>query len=207
MAKHAGVSVGTVNRYETWQDRAKLRIPPQQARLLTPNDGTVVIDPSVTLRFRHTAGNQSRATTAELTQAKLKELGITVNIETTEDLGGTLSGGDFDLIVFAWIGTPWPVGGARQLWGLGSGSNFGKWENPAADELIGQAQSTLDEARSAELLNQADELMAQDYYVLPLFQRPTYIVVKSDYRNIRDNATSTGPTYNMQEWGLTAAAE
>jgi LasA protease len=33
-------------------DRAKLRIPPQQVRLLTPNDSTVVIDPSVTLRFR-----------------------------------------------------------------------------------------------------------------------------------------------------------
>ena len=33
-------------------DRAKLRIAPQQVRLLTPDDGTVVIDPSVTLRFR-----------------------------------------------------------------------------------------------------------------------------------------------------------
>lgn len=27
VAKRAGVSVGTVNRYETWQDRAKLRVP------------------------------------------------------------------------------------------------------------------------------------------------------------------------------------
>jgi peptide/nickel transport system substrate-binding protein len=161
----------------------------------------------VTLRFRHTAGNQARATTAELTQARLKELGITVNIETTEDLSGTLADGDFDLIVFAWIGTPFAVNAARQLWGLDSESNFGRWENPAADELIAQAESTLDEARGAELLNQANELMAQDYYVLPLFQRPTYIVVRSDYRNIRDNATSTGPTYNMQEWGLTAVAE
>ncbi|MFF9486849.1 helix-turn-helix transcriptional regulator [Streptomyces sp. NPDC014676] len=30
-AKRAGVSVGTVNRYETWQDRAKLRIPTVRA--------------------------------------------------------------------------------------------------------------------------------------------------------------------------------
>ncbi|MGA4849378.1 helix-turn-helix domain-containing protein [Streptomyces sp. G5(2025)] len=27
VAKRAGVSIGTVNRYETWQDRAKLRVP------------------------------------------------------------------------------------------------------------------------------------------------------------------------------------
>lgn len=27
VAKRAGVSIGTVNRYETWQDRAKLRLP------------------------------------------------------------------------------------------------------------------------------------------------------------------------------------
>lgn len=31
VAKLAGVSVGTVNRYETWQDRAKLRIPTVRA--------------------------------------------------------------------------------------------------------------------------------------------------------------------------------
>lgn len=31
VAKRAGVSVGTVNRYETWQDRAKLRIPTVRA--------------------------------------------------------------------------------------------------------------------------------------------------------------------------------
>lgn len=31
VAKRAGVSVGTVNRYETWQDRAKLRLPTMRA--------------------------------------------------------------------------------------------------------------------------------------------------------------------------------
>ncbi|GAA2589783.1 helix-turn-helix transcriptional regulator [Streptomyces lienomycini] len=31
VAKRAGVSVGTVNRYETWQDRARLRIPTVKA--------------------------------------------------------------------------------------------------------------------------------------------------------------------------------
>lgn len=161
----------------------------------------------VTLRFRHTAGNQARATTAELTQAKLRELGIPVSIETTEDLSGTLANGDYDLIVFAWIGTPYPFQGAQQLWGTDSGSNFGRWANPAAEDLINQAASQLDLDHGAELLNQANELMAADYYVLPLFQRPTYIVVKSDYVNIRDNATSSGPTYNLQEWGFKATAQ
>nr|MDT0660349.1 ABC transporter family substrate-binding protein [Micromonospora sp. DSM 115978] len=172
--------------------------------------GTALKTPAgkqVTLRFRHTAGNQSRAATAELVQAKLKELGIEVTIQTTDDLSGTLADGDFDLIVFAWIGTPFPFQGAQQLWGLGSGSNFGGWENQAADDLVNQAASQLDEAAGADLLNQANALMAGDYYVLPLFQRPTYLVVKSDYVNVRDNATSAGPTYNIQEWGLKATAE
>ncbi|WP_394433964.1 helix-turn-helix domain-containing protein [Streptomyces sp. SGAir0957] len=31
VARRAGVSVGTVNRYETWQDRAKLRVPTVRA--------------------------------------------------------------------------------------------------------------------------------------------------------------------------------
>jgi glutathione transport system substrate-binding protein len=161
----------------------------------------------VTLRFRHTEGNVNRAATAELVQAKLKELGITMTIQTTSTLSSTLDTGDYDMIVFAWVNTPFFFNGADQIWGKGSESNFGHWVNDPADALLKQGiQEGLDEAKGADLLNQADALMAKDYYVLPLFQRPNFMVAKSDFVNIRPNSTSTGPTFNTEQWGLKATA-
>lgn len=159
------------------------------------------------LRFRHTAGNANRAATGEIVQNQLKQLGVEVEIVTTEDLSGTLDSGDFDLIVFAWVGTPFVQGGADQLWGLGSSSNFGEWKNPEADAILKQGVQQLDIAKGAELLNQANEMMAKDFYVLPLYQRPTFLMVSSQYANVRDNATSSGPHYNNEEWGLRASAQ
>lgn len=159
------------------------------------------------LRFRHTAGNANRAATGEIVQNQLKQLGINVVIETTDDLSGTLDEGDYDMIVFAWVGTPATLAGADQIWGMTSESNFGQWKNPEADALLKQAVQQLDQAKGAELLNQANELMAKDFYVIPLYQRPTFIMVSSQYANIRDNATSSGYAYNNNEWGLRATVQ
>jgi peptide/nickel transport system substrate-binding protein len=162
---------------------------------------------TVKLRFRYTEGNVNRAATAELVQATLKQLGITMTIQTTAALGTTLDSGDYDLIVFAWVNTPFFFQGADQIWGKGAESNYGGWVNDQADALLKQGiQEGLDEAKGADLLNQADALMAKDYYVLPLFQRANFQVAKADYVNIRPNATSTGPTYNTEQWGLKATA-
>ena len=65
----------------------------------------------------------------------------------------------------------------------------------------------MSKAKGAELLNQANELMAKDFYVIPLYQRPTFIMVSSQYANIRDNATSSGYAYNNNEWGLRATVQ
>lgn len=173
--------------------------------------GTALKTPSgeavAPLRFRHTAGNANRAATGELVQNQLKALGITVTIETTEDLSGTLDSGAFDMIVFAWVGSPFVQGGADQLWGKGSASNFGEWSNDEADAILKQGVQQLDPAKGAELLNQADQLMANDYYVLPLYQRATFIMVANQFANVRDNPTSSGPFYNVQDWGLRATVQ
>jgi glutathione transport system substrate-binding protein len=172
--------------------------------------GTALKTPAgepVTLRFRHTEGNVNRAATAELVQAALKQLGITVTIQPTNDLSNTLDTGDFDLIVYAWVSDVFPFQGADQLWSKDSDSNYGGWVNEKAEALLKQGiQAGLEEAKGAELINQADQLMAEDYYVLPLFQRPNLLAAQNGYVNIRPNATVTGPTSNTEEWGLRATA-
>ena len=170
--------------------------------------GTALQTPSgqdVTLRISYTQGNTLRQQTCELIQNELAGLGIKVNVTPIASLGKTLASGDYDMILFAWVGTPFPFAGAQQLWGSTSDSNYGHWVNAQSDSLLSDAASQTDNAKAIDDLNQADTIMSQDAYVLPLFQKPTFLAVYSNIANIRDDATQTGPAYNVQEWGIRAS--
>ncbi|MCU1684262.1 MAG: transporter substrate-binding protein [Amycolatopsis sp.] len=168
--------------------------------------GTKLVDKSgkavPSLRIRYTTGNAIRQSECELFQQTAKALGVTVTITPTDDLGNTTTTGDYDVIVFAWVASPYPFAGAAPLWGTGQGSNYGKYSNPEVDKLIAQAASEPDQAKAADLLNQSDALMSQDAYVLPLYQKPTFIASSDKVANIRNNSTLDAPVYNMAQWGL-----
>jgi peptide/nickel transport system substrate-binding protein len=170
--------------------------------------GTALKTPSgqdVTLRISYTQGNVLRQQTCELIQSELAGLGIKVNVTPIASLGKTLASGNYDIIIFAWVGTPFPFAGAQQLWGSTSESNYGHWVNTDSDKLLSDAASQTDKKKAIQDLNDADQIMSNDAYVLPLFQKPTFLAAYSNIANIRDDATQTGPPYNVQEWGLRAS--
>ncbi|MGH4007413.1 MAG: ABC transporter family substrate-binding protein [Pseudonocardiaceae bacterium] len=157
------------------------------------------------MRIRYTVGNQIRQAECELFAQQMKPLGITVQVVPTDDLGGTLSNRDFDIAVYAWVATPFPYANAAQLWTTGQGNNFGSYSNPNVDRLIAAAASQTDEALAKEMLNQADRLLTKDAYVLPLYQKPTFIALYDNIANVRNNSSLDGPLYNVAEWGFRAA--
>jgi len=166
--------------------------------LKTP-DGT-----DVSLRFGFTQGNTLREQTGALVQGYLRALGIDVQLAPFASLGGTLGSGDYDIIIFAWVGGPFPYGGAIQLWGSESESNYNHFTSTESDELLQQAATESDSATADGLLNQSDEILTADAVVLPLFQKPTFLAAYNNIVNIRDNASNAAPVYNVQEWGIRA---
>ncbi|MGH3869930.1 MAG: ABC transporter family substrate-binding protein [Pseudonocardiaceae bacterium] len=156
------------------------------------------------MRIRYTVGNQVRQTECELLAQQVTPLGITVQVVPTDDLGATLAKGDYDIVVFAWVATPFPYGNAVQLWGTGQGNNFGNYSNPNVDRLIAAAGSQTDEAQAKEMLNRAGQLLTKDAYVLPLYQKPTFIALYDNIANVRNNSSLDGPPYNVAEWALRA---
>jgi peptide/nickel transport system substrate-binding protein len=147
----------------------------------------------------------ARVTGQQLLQGYLAEIGIQANIEPTDDLGGTLSTQDYDIMQFGWSGSPLFFNNGQQFWESTSGSNFGKYSNPQVDALVEQEQlaGTLDE--SAALHDQMMEIVISDAYVLPLFSTPVYLFVTDEYVNIRDNTnTSLRAVYETTQWGVAA---
>jgi len=156
-------------------------------------------------RCSFTEGNTLRQQTCELIQSELSDLGIKVTPTPVASLGSTLAGGDYDMILFAWIGTPFAFANAYQLYGSTSAANYGHWVNAESDKLLTEAAGQTNRKTAIDYLNQADEIMSKDAYTLPLFQKPTLLAVSSSLVNIRDNPTNSGPPYNVQEWGVQAS--
>jgi len=161
--------------------------------------------------MRYTQTNSERATECQIFAQEMAQLGITVNVEPTDDLGKTLTQADanhtFDIIVFAWVDTPfWDTGNAplyeSNPTSTVTGGNYGFYTNSQVDSLLQQATQTLDLTKAAQLENQADKIVSQDAYTLPLFQKDSMIAFSSNLVNVRDNITSQGPTYNLQDWGF-----
>jgi peptide/nickel transport system substrate-binding protein len=156
--------------------------------------------------FRIRGGDTESSNIAmQLIQSYLSEIGIDLEIQTTDDLGTTLMEADYDLMIFGWSGSPFFTTAPDQFWNSASGSNFGGYSNEEVDELVTRVlqQPSLEEA--AELANEAAAIVAEDAYVLPLLESPVYLFVQDSYANVRDNpSTSLRGLYNNEEWGLVA---
>jgi len=153
---------------------------------------------------RYTAGNQIRQSECQILQSNLSQLGIKVTIKPigAADLGTVLTGHQYDIVVFAWVASPFPTANAQQSWVTGQGGNYGGYSDKTVDRLIKQAVGEPDQGKAASLLNQADKILTDAAYVLPLYQKPSFLAVQTRWVNMRDNATNVGPPYNVAEWGL-----
>ncbi len=156
------------------------------------------------LRFSFTQTDPLRRTAATLAQASLAQLGIDVSLTPIADLS-VLGTGDYDMITFASYASPF-LGTNKDLWSTGGTSNYGHYSNPQVDRDLARAVDEFDQTQQAADFNAADTLLAQDAYVLPLYQRPILLASSNQFVNIRNSPTRDGPAYNMAEWGLRATA-
>jgi len=115
----------------------------------------------------------------------LKEIGIDLNIVTVpvSRFGPTLTGHEFEIIAFSWVGTPYPFSGIKQLYGTGSRSNFAQLSLPDVDELAEQIASETNPEKRIALANKADKIIWENVHTLPLYQRPELIAVRRDLAN------------------------
>ena len=171
------------------------------AGALRAPDGSAVRD----MRFSFLAANQNRAIFVELAQDWLAEIGIRVVPEPTDQLGAALVGGEYELVVFGWSGSPLFTTAPQQFWKSDSGSNFGKLDNADVDELVTKAANQVDASLSVEFVHAASRLVLEEAYVLPMWDSLNFTFARDSVANIRDNNfSSLRAQYNLNEWGVLA---
>jgi len=161
------------------------------------------------LRTVYSVGNAVRETTAQILQANVAELGIELKLETTDSLGNTTAEIEpygFDIVVVGYTGSPFLGSNAFKRYTTGTGYNQ-HYSNPEVDALVDEALASTDQDKVIELINEADRLVVDDVYLIPLYQKPSLMVYDSSYGNVRDNPTVSGPLYNLQDWGIVPGSE
>jgi len=166
---------------------------------LTTPDGD-----AVTLTFRYGEGDATRTLAGELVQSYLAEIGIDVKLTAIPDgeLGTVLSGGEFDLAIFGWSGTPAFTTAPQQYFGSESSSNFGHYTLDGLDEAIAKVRSTTDIAEAAGFANDVDAMVMPAAFTLPLFDEPQSTLYNNGTLDgITANGNSqAGPLWDVQNW-------
>ncbi|SDL38005.1 peptide/nickel transport system substrate-binding protein [Glycomyces sambucus] len=161
---------------------------------------------AVTFNMRYADSNPVRKLAAELAQASLAEIGIALELVAIPDgeLGNVLAEADFDLIIFGWIGSAAFTVQPSQYFHSESGSNYGKYSNPVADEAIDKVRSTFDLDEAAQFTNDVDAIVAPDAYTLPLFDEPQVFYVNKAVLEgpVVNPASQAGPLWNIREWKI-----
>jgi peptide/nickel transport system substrate-binding protein len=154
-----------------------------------------------------------RAATVQAIQAECKQAGIQIQDFTSDSFNAKdLPAGNYQVALFAWTGSAFKSGLDaiyQTKKGSQGGSNFQNYSNPKVDALFNQSDGELNFTKRAQDLNQADQLIAQDGFTLPLFTLPEFAVtdgtIKSKAQDgstvdLQDNEASSGVLWDAYAW-------
>jgi peptide/nickel transport system substrate-binding protein len=186
--------------------------PEKAEQLLVDNgcakggDGIYTCDGTrLSFRFGYTAGNELRELQFVVIQEQLAQIGIELKAQAQDAatyFGDTWPAGDWDLFSQAWLGSPDP-NPTLEFWECKGSYNYRSYCNDEVDRLIKQSRLELDPQRRAELINQANELMAGDLPALPLYQKPVFLAWDSALDGPQPNPTVWGHMWNVETWEAT----
>jgi peptide/nickel transport system substrate-binding protein len=159
-------------------------------------------------QFTTTSGNPLRALTFEIIQRQLKSVGIEFTPRFVSPAvlfgGGTLTSGDWQAVMFTFLGGPTSSATFFGIGGCGGDQNYGKGCNQKASDLLKKAQFTADPADRNKLLHDAEVILADEVFSIPLFSRPAYLLNSNRVKGPIKNPTQQGSTWNAETWSVTS---
>jgi peptide/nickel transport system substrate-binding protein len=158
--------------------------------------------------FTTTSGNPLRALTFEIIQRQLKSIGIEFTPRFISPAvlfgGGTLTSGDWQVVMFTFLSDPTGPGTFSNIAGCSGDQNYGKGCNQRASRLLSRAQYTADEPARNRMLAQAETILADEVFSIPLFSRPAYLLNATKVKGPIKNPTLQGSTWNAETWSITS---
>ncbi len=176
--------------------------------------------------FSTTSNNAARVTLSELMSDMFAAAGIPYENDLEDSqlfFGETFDGALWDLGEWAWVGSPGLAGlvSIHDVWDpeapLPDGDNVYSWGVPGSAvegseatlryaEVRDAMNATVDEGELIALINEAENLLADNLVFIPLYARLVTAAVWADeIGNFKHNPTQASHTWNMEYWYRTDA--
>jgi peptide/nickel transport system substrate-binding protein len=156
----------------------------------------------VSFDFASTTGNALRALAFTIFQDQAQKAGIELKngfVPAGTLFGSKLPAHDFDLAMFTYLVRVDPIY-TVSIFSCGSPSNYTEYCNRSATKLLERSSHELNDAKRLKLVTTVGKTLGNDVPMIPLFQRPTYLVYKTSVKGMVDNASSQGPSFNAEAW-------
>ncbi|MGH8999726.1 MAG: ABC transporter family substrate-binding protein [Acidimicrobiia bacterium] len=137
---------------------------------------------------------------ATIVRAMLEVVGVKLEIDTVPTAGffdQYIKKGDFDITLFSWIGTPFPVSSTRSIYGQPEGDavqqNYGRIGGDKIDMLYEEATREFDREAQMDMANQIDTLIWENVHSLTFYQRPEIVAVRENLANFGASGFASVP--------------
>ncbi len=160
--------------------------------------------PTVRIGWRKdpAALNKRRADAVALVQASCSQAGFkVVDAGTPTFFSKEWPGGQWDVAMFAWAGSPL-VTGSTDIYLTGGGQNPGKYSNPEVDKLLKQLNAELDTTKQTAIQKQIDTILWTDLATIPAYAFPAMLATTPNATGMEFNATQADLSWNVAKWGL-----
>ena len=144
----------------------------------------------LSLRMVTPSGNPISDATAKTVLGQLGRIGIGVQVlpvPTAQFFRDFVEVGNFDLTTFQWVGSAAPFSDSLNVYqepdGPNVGANYGRVYDPRIGALYARGLTELDDAKRADLGNQADQVIWQEVHNLPLYAGTGAFAVRSTVAN------------------------
>jgi len=152
--------------------------------------------------FESTRGNKLRELAFTIFQDQAAKAGIELKngfVPAGTLFGSHLPEHNFDLAMFTYLVQVDPTY-TVSIFSCGLPGNYTDYCNKKATSLLSKSDHQLNEKTRLKLIQQVGTILASDVPMIPLFQRPTYLVYKTSVHGVLDNASSQGPSFNAEAW-------
>jgi len=156
----------------------------------------------VSARVIYAASNPRRQQEFELMRQSAALAGITLVDGGSETWGVDLSTktDSYDVALFGWQSTSLAVGESGPNYQTGGINNYYGWSNPEIDALFDELQTVTDTAEQQEILIEAETLIADQYWTVPIFQFPGLTAWSDTVTGVKPAFLSPTYFWNFWEW-------
>ncbi|GBL20807.1 uncharacterized protein Mb1311c [Acidimicrobiaceae bacterium] len=140
----------------------------------------------LSVKLIYPSGNDNRRDTVLLATAMAKEAGIELVptlIPSADYFGKYVLVSKFEMAIFAWVGTNFPIASSPNIYKVGGAQNFGNIGSADIDATFAKANNILDLKKRCELANTADKEVYKLVHSITLFQRNNVVGVPKNVAN------------------------